>query len=97
MGNDGLVSDAKISAALHGDDSAMDDIPLFSPAGAQAWRAYHYHYNRTALSRLPSSSSQNLFLDVRGGFGREGLGNVEVIPLGTDASVTSPCEILHIT
>ena len=36
MGDDGLVSDAKISAALHGDDSAMDDIPLLSPAGAQA-------------------------------------------------------------
>jgi len=40
-----LVSDkmfARISLALLGDDSAMDDIPLFSPAGAQAWRAYYY-------------------------------------------------------
>jgi hypothetical protein len=26
---------------LLGDDSAMDDIPLFHPAGAQAWRAYY--------------------------------------------------------
>jgi hypothetical protein len=33
---------AKISAALLGDNSAMDDIPFFSSAGAQAWQAYHY-------------------------------------------------------
>ena len=41
-----LLSDedlSKISAAVLGDDSAMDDIPLFSPAGEQAWRAYDYH------------------------------------------------------
>ena len=40
-----LLSDedfSKISAAVLGDDSAMDDIPLFSPAGEQAWRAYDY-------------------------------------------------------
>jgi len=38
-----LVSDAVfalISLALLGDEGAMDDIPLFSPAGVQAWRAY---------------------------------------------------------
>ena len=32
---------AQITAAVHGNASAMDDIPLFSPAGAQAWLAYH--------------------------------------------------------
>ena len=40
-----LLSDedfSKISAEVLGDDSAMDDIPLFSPAGEQAWRAYDY-------------------------------------------------------
>ena len=43
MSDDGLVLDCKISAELLGDDGAMDDMPLFSPAGGQAWRAY---YNR---------------------------------------------------
>jgi hypothetical protein len=28
-----------LSAALLGTDSAMDEIPLFTPAGAQAWLA----------------------------------------------------------
>ncbi len=41
MKDDLLVSAANISVALLGMDSAMDDIPLFSPAGADAWRAYH--------------------------------------------------------
>jgi len=39
-----LVTDemfARISLALLGDVSAMDDIPLFSPAGAQAWQTYY--------------------------------------------------------
>lgn len=39
-----LVSDevfARISLALLGNKSAMDGIPLFSPADAQAWRAYY--------------------------------------------------------
>ena len=40
MVEDGLVSSANISAALLGMDGARDGIPLFSPAGVQAWRAY---------------------------------------------------------
>ena len=50
MGADGLVSSANISAALLGMDGAMDDIPLFSPAGVQAWRAYHCRKRQMLVS-----------------------------------------------
>ena len=40
MGDDGLVFAAKVFALLHGMDSAMDDIPLFSPAAQQRFLAY---------------------------------------------------------
>jgi hypothetical protein len=41
LSQDSQEDTAKIIAAVHGDDRAMDDIPFFSPAGVQAWRAYH--------------------------------------------------------
>ena len=50
MGEDGLVSSANISAALLGMDGAMDDIPLFSPSGVQAFRAYHCRKRQMLVS-----------------------------------------------
>ena len=47
---------AKISAAVLGDDSAMDDIPFFSPAGAGV-----------AVLPLPQESDAR-FLALRRGF-----------------------------
>ena len=38
-----------ISAALLGDDSAMDNIPFFSPADAEAWRIYDYRNDVSLL------------------------------------------------
>jgi hypothetical protein len=53
--HDRLVSKsaANISEALLGIDSAMDDIPLFSPAarGLQAWLAYHKLSTAPALTK----------------------------------------------
>ena len=50
MSDDGLVLDCKISAELLGDDGAMDDMPLFSPAGGQAWRAYYNSKSQMLVS-----------------------------------------------
>ena len=56
-----LVSDedsARISLALLGDDSAMDDLPLFSPAGAQAWLAYNERKSQPARGMGPKKRSR---------------------------------------
>ena len=53
---------AKISAAVLGDDSAMDDIPFFSPAGAQAWRSYPSPAHQETAWALPTNFARNSVL-----------------------------------
>jgi hypothetical protein len=38
-------------------DSAMDDIPLFSPAGDQAWQAYLCHKRQMLVSIVSAKMS----------------------------------------
>ena len=57
---------AKISAAMLGDDSAMDDIPFFSPAGAQAWRSYHYRKSQMLVSLLSDEDFSKISAAVLG-------------------------------
>ena len=57
---------AKISAVVLGDDSAMDDIPFFSPAGAQAWRSYHYRKSQMLVSLLSDEDFSKISAAVLG-------------------------------
>ena len=57
---------AKISAAVLGDDSAMDEIPFFSPAGAQAWRSYHYSKSQMLVSSLSDEDFSKISAAVLG-------------------------------
>ena len=57
---------AKISAGVLGDDSVMDDIPFFSPAGAQAWWSYHYSKSQMLVSLLSDKDLAKIFAAVLG-------------------------------
>jgi hypothetical protein len=47
---------AKLSAVLLGYNSAMDDIPFFSPASGQVWRAYNWYISKSMINILELST-----------------------------------------